>query len=562
MTSPTIEGYTASQTVVSGTMPDDDVTVTVTYTANEHTLTIHYVYAGGGEAAPDYSATVAYGARYSVTSPTIEGYTASQTVVSGTMPDDDVTVTVTYTANEYTVTWKNDNGETLAAETYHYLDMPSYKGATPVKPGDAFYTYHFAGWEPTIVAVTANAVYTAVYEAMPIDPAPAVFDLNTGCNGNAMFFKQLLIEYGTVIERFEVTLAPMGENEAATLPGGRDCLTGVTADMYRNKEIQPFVFSQSLTFTEPGDYYYVVRETNGKTRGMTYDTEPYYLVVSVRLNQNTNALYVEAYHIYRGGMIKAPSTDVGQPDQLVITNKFVEKPFTPVKPSGPSLNTDDHYAYVMGYPDGTVQPNGNITRAEVATIFFRLLTDESRNEYWSSANAYSDVHAGDWYNNAISTLSNAGIVSGYPDGTFRPNAPITRAEMAKIIALFAKLDRSLDSFNDISGHWAEAYIRLAAGNGWIQGYPDGSFRPNRSITRAETMTMINRVLERVPSVEEHLLPYRTMLTFPDCQPGEWYYIAVQEATNSHTYERASGVKNGDEQWIALRANRDWTLLEK
>ena len=557
-----IEGYTASQTVVSGTMPDEDVTVTVTYTANEHTLTIRYVYAGGGEAATDYSKTLAYGAGYSVTSPVIAGYTADQTVVSGTMPDEDVTVTVTYTANEYTVTWKNDNGETLATETYYYLDMPSYKGATPVKPGDAFYTYHFAGWEPTIVAVTANAVYTAVYEAMPIDPAPAVFDLNTGCNGNAVFFKQLLIEYGTVIERFEVTLAPMGENEAATLPGGRDCLTGITADMYRNKEIQPFVFSQSLTFTEPGDYYYVVRETNGKTRGMTYDTEPYYLVVSVRLNQNTNALYVEAYHIYRGGMIKAPSTDVGQPDQLVITNKFVEKPFTPVKPSGPSLNTDDHYAYVMGYPDGTVQPNGNITRAEVATIFFRLLTDESRNEYWSSTNAYSDVHAGDWYNNAISTLSNAGIVSGYPDGTFRPNAPITRAEMAKIIALFAKLDRSLDSFNDISGHWAEAYIRLAAGNGWIQGYPDGSFRPNRSITRAETMTMINRVLERVPSVEEHLLPYRTMLTFPDCQPGEWYYIAVQEATNSHTYERASGVKNGDEQWIALRANRDWTLLEK
>ena len=151
-----------------------------------------------------------------------------------------------------------------------------------------------------------------------------------------------------------------------------------------------------------------------------------------------------------------------------------------------------------------------------------------------TTNAYSDIKSGDWYNNAISTLSNAGIVSGYPDGTFRPNAPITRAEMSKIIALFAKLDKTTDRFSDIAGHWAEAYIKLAAGNGWIEGYPDGSFRPNQSITRAETVTMINRVLERVPSEEDHLLSERVMLTFPDCKSGDWFYIAVQEATNSHT----------------------------
>ena len=215
----------------------------------------------------------------------------------------------------------------------------------------------------------------------------------------------------------------------------------------------------------------------------------------------------------------------------------------------------------MGYPDGTVRPDGSITRAEATTIFFRLLTEESRTQLWATANSYSDVSAGQWYNNAVSTMTSAGIVNGYPDGTFRPNAPITRAEMVKIIALFAKLDKTADRFPDTAGHWAEAYIRLAAGNGWIEGYPDGSFRPDRSITRAETVTMIDRVLERVPKDESRLLPHEAMLTFPDCTPGQWFYIAVQEAANSHVYERAANERSGDEQWKELRDNRDWTRLE-
>lgn len=163
---------------------------------------------------------------------------------------------------------------------------------------------------------------------------------------------------------------------------------------------------------------------------------------------------------------------------------------------------------------------------------------------------------------ALNTADHYAYVMGYPDGTVQPGGYITRAEMSKIIALFAKLDKTNDRFSDIAGHWAEAYIKLAAGNGWIEGYPDGSFRPNQSITRAETVTMINRVLERAPSDEDHLLSERVMLTFPDCKSGQWFYIAIQEATNSHTYERAVTEKNGDEQWTALRDNRDWTLLEK
>lgn len=226
------------------------------------------------------------------------------------------------------------------------------------------------------------------------------------------------------------------------------------------------------------------------------------------------------------------------------------------------LNTDDHFAYIIGYPDGTVQPNGQITRAEATTIFFRLLTEESRSANLTKTNGYTDVASDAWYNTAVSTMTKAGIVDGYPDGTFRPDAPITRAEMAKIISLFAKLDKSESRFSDIAGHWAEAYIKLAAGNGWIAGYPDGTFGPQRNITRAETATMINRVLDRVPSEESHLLSRGVMQIWPDANPGDWFYLAMQEATNSHDYERNAKWAAADEQWTALRETRDWKAPEQ
>ena len=226
------------------------------------------------------------------------------------------------------------------------------------------------------------------------------------------------------------------------------------------------------------------------------------------------------------------------------------------------LNTTDHFAYIVGYGNGEVRPQNNITRAEVATIFFRLLTDDVRDENLTKTNRYSDVAATSWYNTAVSTMTKAGIVDGYPNGTFRPDAPITRAEMAKIISLFAKLDKSESRFSDIAGHWAEAYIRLAAGNGWIAGYPDGTFGPQRNITRAETATMINRVLDRVPSEKSHLLSRGVMQIWPDANPGDWFYLAMQEATNSHDYERNAKWAAADEQWTALRETRDWKALEQ
>ena len=224
------------------------------------------------------------------------------------------------------------------------------------------------------------------------------------------------------------------------------------------------------------------------------------------------------------------------------------------------LNTTDHFAYIVGYGNGEVRPQNNITRAEVATIFFRLLTDDVRDENLTKTNRYSDVTRADWYNTAVSTLSSMGIITGYPDGTFRPNAAITRAEFAAITARFDNDgDKTAAKFSDIATHWAKDEISIAYNNGWITGYPDGTFGPQRDITRAETMTLVNRVLNRQPETEEDLLPNMTVWT-DNANPNAWYYLAVQEATNSHYYKFKTNSKY--EKWTELRETRDWTLLEK
>ena len=233
----------------------------------------------------------------------------------------------------------------------------------------------------------------------------------------------------------------------------------------------------------------------------------------------------------------------------------------PVDPDKPELNTEDHYAYIVGYPDGNVKPEGNITRAEVATIFFRLLTDESRDEFWSQTNPYSDVSEDDWYNNAVSTLTNAGIIDGYEDGTFKPNGNITRAEFATIaVRFFEATYEGENLFPDIDGHWAQDYINEAANAGIVDGYPDGTFGPQKLITRAEAMTMVNRTIDRHPDAD-HLLD--DMITWPDNPETVWYYEQVQEATNSHEYTmNTDDEQNPYEIWTELLPNRDWSELEK
>ena len=239
-------------------------------------------------------------------------------------------------------------------------------------------------------------------------------------------------------------------------------------------------------------------------------------------------------------------------------------PSTPAKPDETKptlapipemLNGEDHYAYLLGYEDGTIRPNGSISRAEVATVLFRLLKDDVRAQNLTKDNAYSDVSGTAWYAAAVSTLSKMGVISGYPDGTFRPNAPITRAEFAAMIARFDETAKSADTpFTDISGHWAENAIGKAYGNGWVEGSSKTVFCPESNLTRAETATLLNRVLHRLPEKESDLLA--NQIVWPDNPETFWGYLAIQEATNSHEYEsKADGVH---ETQTAKRENRDWS----
>ena len=222
------------------------------------------------------------------------------------------------------------------------------------------------------------------------------------------------------------------------------------------------------------------------------------------------------------------------------------------------LNIADHYAYIVGYGNGEVRPQNSITRAEVASIFFRLLEDDVRDANYTRENNFTDVSADAWYCSAVSTLSAMGILSGYPDATFRPNASITRAEFAAIATRFdADGDKTPASFGDIANHWAKDEIAVAANNGWVNGYEDGSFRPQNNITRAETMSLVNRVLNRKPETAEDLLS--DMVTFTDnADTNAWYYLAVQEATNSHY--NTNKENSAYEKWTELRETRDWSEL--
>ena len=270
----------------------------------------------------------------------------------------------------------------------------------------------------------------------------------------------------------------------------------------------------------------------------------------VKLRKTANGI---AFEVEPGGF---------SPFVLVWENIVI--PDIPVTPAEPVyepnwLNTTDHFGYIIGYEDGTIKPDASITRAEVATIFFRLLTDEARDKFWTETNSYSDVAETAWYNNAVSTLSRMGILGGYEDGSFRPNDSITRAEFAKIaVSFFEYEDISAENiFTDVAaGSWYENFVAVAAKLGLIEGYAGNVYRPNESITRAEACTIINRTLGRAPDAD-HLLPESEMNTWPDNRPGVWYYAQLQEATNSHEYKWSGDI----EHWTAKLPERDWDALQ-
>ena len=231
--------------------------------------------------------------------------------------------------------------------------------------------------------------------------------------------------------------------------------------------------------------------------------------------------------------------------------------------SRPTLNTEDHYSYIIGYSDGTLQPYGTITRGEVASIFFRLLTDDTREEYWSQVNDYTDCSSDLWCNNAISTLTNMGIIDGFSDGTFRPYAKITRAQFAKIAVGFFETTREdyQGYFTDVDiNAWYTEYVEAAARVGLIEGFNDGTFRPNTNITRAQACVIVNRALGRSPD-EDRLLDEDEMITWPDNNPEDWFYADMQEATNSHDYTWVTVSGDKVEKWTEKLEQRDWAALE-
>ena len=253
------------------------------------------------------------------------------------------------------------------------------------------------------------------------------------------------------------------------------------------------------------------------------------------------------------GLIIEPTTMPNR--NLTVYAVWVEEPVM-------GLFSDQHEAYLLGFPDGTIRPNSTMTRAEVATIFFRLLDDDYRAQVWSQDNPFSDVTADNWFNNAVSTLTNADILEGFPDGTFRGNQAITRAEFVTMVSRFITEPShrgGTDLFNDIDGHWAREYINVVGHYDWIRGFGDGSFRPNQNVTRAETAAIVNRMLDRQPEGLVDLLP--GMVIWPDnMNTNAWFYLYIQEATNSNNFEmKADGVHK---RWTELRENRDWTVLER
>ena len=255
---------------------------------------------------------------------------------------------------------------------------------------------------------------------------------------------------------------------------------------------------------------------------------------------------------------------VANPLTHAVIHLYTKEEYVPEQPTtdylipGLWLNTNDHYSYLIGYSDGTVRPNGKITRAEVATIFFRLLDDDTRAKYWSSENNFSDVSADKWYNNAVSTLSRMGVIGGYADGTFRPDAPISRAEFAKIAVSFTQNNGSAvyNYFTDVkTTDWFAPYVTAAKDAGLIEGYSDGSFKPESKITRAEACAIVNRTLGRKPSKAHMKISDR--IDWPDVQTTDWFYEAIMEATNSHTYQMGKRV----ETWNDKLPQCDWAALE-
>ena len=532
----------------------ENITLTAKWNINKYTVTFDSY---GGTPVPP-AQEVEYGLTATKPDdPTLKGYTfafwylgedeQNATAYDFNTPvTENITLTAKWNINKYTVTFNSYGGTPVPpAQEVEYGLTATEPATAPTKTG-----YTFDGWylgdekydfsdaveqNITLYANWEKNIYTVTY--------------TDGVDGEEVFADQVYenLLSGIDTPAFNGTPTRDGYRFTGWEPEVSDTVTG---NVTYAAQWTP---RTDLSYTV---HYYLKNTTKQVADDKTVNGQTFNADVTEK------AIRISGYRVY-GDSVKSITIGTGT-NEIIFYYTRASRP-SASSTSKPTLNTGDHYAYVMGYPDGTVRPNGSITRAEVSAILFRLLSDKTRDEYFTTESSFTDVKAGAWYNNSIATLEKAGvIVDTAKGGAFRPNEAITRAELAAMLAQFsdAKPVKGV-KFSDVSAeHWAYEAIAIAAKMGWIEGYPDGTFRPDATITRAEMMTLVNRALERVPSDEDHLLSKRVMLTFPDCKSGDWFYIAVQEATNSHTYERAATEKNGDEQWTALRANRDWTLLEK
>ena len=468
-----------------------------------------------------------------------DGFTPRDFAQERIKADGSTVVKIFYTRNSYLLTYKDSlSAGVYASQTYKYRAAVTAIAA-PTKTG-----YTFTGWSPAVPATMPAEALTVYAQWRKTTPDTVVFDPNN-INGKTLAAKSLTVYSGSAPwETFEVVVKE---------PAGTQRSSG-TVRLSGGSQSASFTGFDLITFPAAGTYTFTVGEVDRSTRYMSYDRNLYTLTVKVE-EKGGMLVISDVYYTNAAGRSYRDFP-------IVFSNTYGSyTPYVPVVPpkTPDKLNADDHFAYVIGYPDGGVHPHATITRAETATIFFRLLTEKTRKDNLTKYHSFRDVPQGAWYNAAVATMAKLKIITGYPDGTFQPDAPVTRAEFAAIAARFdEKSARTTASFRDIYGHWAERYISRSAELGWIRGYTDNTFRPDQSITRAEAMALINRVLNRNPESKDDLL--RSMNIFNDnLDTAKWYYLDVQEAANSHDFIRKA---NGYEMWKKLRADPDWKALER
>ena len=573
----------------NGVMGDSDITITGTWTYKGQTIPTHKItYDWGNENIPagetlpvdentyvknqpyEVDKTFAAGKTINVTDTygniigtyTFSGWTDPN---NGVMGDSDITITGTWTykgqtipTHKITYDWGNENipaGETLPVDENTYVKNQPYEVDKTFTKGyeikimddhnNLVGVYVFSGWDTKDgkmgdedITIKGSWKYDKIN--------PETFTLDYDANGGKGDMTDSDSPY---VKNSEAKVLDNEFTRSNYRFTGWNTKADGTGDSYKAGEVIKMTANMTLYAQwkhkgggGSGDKKVTLHyESNG---GTTYKDERYTYGTTVKLDKTP----LREGHTFTGWyadkeLTKKISNITMKGDKTV----YAGWELTPVPPAFDG----DHTAYIIGFVDGTVKPLANITRSEVAAIFYRLLSDEEREKYKTTNNNFADVDPSAWYNTPASTMAAMGIIGGYPDGLFHGTDNITRAEFAAICARFDKnTENTKADFSDISGHWAELDIAIAANNGWIMGYPDGTFRPNQTITRAEAMALINRVLARIPESPQDLLD--DMKTWPDnMNTDKWYYIPVQEATNSHDFERKA---NGSEKWTAL--NKD------